>query len=133
MGGRVRISFAYSAIEDLERVLAYYAEEGVPEVGRRLVAEVVGAVGALATHPNTGRVVPEFNLPDLRELIRPPFRIVYRREAGRVRVVRVWRSERLLKRPEGWESRRAGVKSGSSRKAAKTPRLGTEPKQTDRS
>jgi len=104
MGGRVRISFAYSAIEDLERVLAYYAEEGVPEVGRRLVAEVVGQMETLAAHPDMGRVGPEFNLPDLRELIRPPFRIVYRREAGRVRVVRVWRSEWLLKLPEGRKS-----------------------------
>ncbi|MDJ0891444.1 MAG: type II toxin-antitoxin system RelE/ParE family toxin, partial [Gammaproteobacteria bacterium] len=32
----------------------------------------------------------------LRELIRPPFRIVYRRDPKHVRVVRVWRSERPL-------------------------------------
>jgi plasmid stabilization system protein ParE len=99
MAGKVRISFAQSAIEDLEGVLAYYEEKGVAEVGRRLVAEAVDAVEALAAHPDMGRVVPEFSLTDLRELIHPPFRIVYRREAGRVRVVRVWRSERLLKLP----------------------------------
>jgi len=29
----------------------------------------------------------------------PPFRIVYRLEKFRVRVVRIWRSERLLKMP----------------------------------
>jgi hypothetical protein len=29
-------------------------------------------------------------------LIHPPFRIVYRRDTKRVRIVRVWRSERLL-------------------------------------
>ena len=43
-----------------------------------------------------GRVVPEFDQPFLRELIHPPFRIVYRREPKRIRVVRVRRSERLL-------------------------------------
>jgi len=80
MAGKVRISFAQAAIEDLEGVLAYYAEKGVAEVGRRLVAEAVDAVEALAAHPDMGRVVPEFSLTDLRELI-PPFRIVYRREA----------------------------------------------------
>ena len=46
-----------------------------------------------------GRIVPEFDQPFLRELIRPPFRIVYRRDPRRVRVVRVWRSERLLNVP----------------------------------
>ena len=104
MGGKVRISFAHSAIEDLEQVLAYYTAEGVPEVGRRLVADVVAAVETLATHPDMGRVVPEFNTDNLRELIRPPFRIVYRRETSKVRVVRVWRSERLLKLPADRES-----------------------------
>jgi hypothetical protein len=46
-----------------------------------------------------GRVVPEFGLEYLRELIHPPFRIVYRRDIKRVRIVRIWRSERLLKLP----------------------------------
>jgi len=72
MGGKVRISFAHSAIEDLEQVLAYYTAEGVPEVGRRLVTEVVAAVETVATHPDMGRVVPEFNTDNLRESIRPP-------------------------------------------------------------
>jgi len=44
-------------------------------------------------------VVPEFDQPFLRELIHPPFRIVYRRDPKRVRIVRVWRSERLLHLP----------------------------------
>jgi plasmid stabilization system protein ParE len=104
MGGKVQISFAHSAIQDLEGVLAYYTGEGVPEVGRRLVADVVGAVETLAAYPDMGRVVPEFNTDDLRELIRPPFRIIYRREPRRIRVVRVWRSERLLKLTEDRES-----------------------------
>ena len=34
------------------------------------------------------------------EDVRPPFRIVYRRDPQRVRVVRVWRSERLLEVPD---------------------------------
>ena len=47
-----------------------------------------------------GRVVPEFGLSSLRELIRPPFRIVVRREPEAVSIVRVWRSERLPEFPE---------------------------------
>jgi toxin ParE1/3/4 len=44
-------------------------------------------------------VVPEFGIVGLREVIQPPFRIVYRVDSGRVRVARVWRSERLMKEP----------------------------------
>lgn len=48
-----------------------------------------------------GRKVPEFDTPKLRELIHPPFRIVYRydMDAQKISVVRVWRSERMLKLP----------------------------------
>ena len=95
----VTISFAESALRDLEEVQAWYAEEGVPDVGARLVEEVFQRAQALADHPDMGRVVPEFDQPFLRELIHPPFRIVYRRDPQRVRIVRVWRSERLLHLP----------------------------------
>ncbi len=46
-----------------------------------------------------GRVVPEFDQLFLREFIHPPFRIVYRRDTLRVRIVRIWRSELLLHLP----------------------------------
>lgn len=99
MPEKALISFAASAVADLENILAYYREEGAPETGTRLVAEIIAAVERLLDHPLSGRVVPEFDLEHLREVIHPPFRIVYRSDRKRVRVVRVWRSERLLKLP----------------------------------
>lgn len=93
--GRVTVSFAESALRDLEALAEWYREQDVPEVGERIVAEVFERVQALELHPDLGRVVPEFGQGFLRELIHPPLRIVYRREEARVRVVRVWRSERL--------------------------------------
>jgi plasmid stabilization system protein ParE len=74
----------------------------------------------LAHHPDIGRVVPEFEQPVLRDLIQPPFRVVYRREPERVRVVRVWRSERLLRlrSQRGWLDRQRRP-TGFSRCAGK--------------
>ena len=97
---KVAIRFAESALTDLESIRAWYAEQGVPDVGERLIDEIVASIEALADHPEMGRIVPEFDQPFLRELIRPPFRIVYRRDPKHVRVVRVWRSERLLDVPD---------------------------------
>ena len=93
---RVVISFAESALRDLEEIQVWYAGQGVPDIGGRLVAEVFQRVETLVDNPDIGRVVPEFEQAFLRELIHPPFRIVYRRDTNRVRIVRVWRSERLL-------------------------------------
>lgn len=93
------MGFAESALRDLEEVRTWYTEQGVPEVGARLVEEVLQRIQALADYPDMGRMVPEFDQPFLRELIHPPFRIVYRHDPQRVRIVRVWRSERLLHLP----------------------------------
>jgi plasmid stabilization system protein ParE len=97
---KVAIRIAESALADLESIRDWYAEQDVPEVGERLIGEIVASIEALADHPDMGRIVPEFNQPFLRELIRPPFRLVYRRDPKQVRVVRVWRSERLLDIPD---------------------------------
>jgi len=95
----VKVTLAESAVRDLEQIVSYYQEQGVPDVGRRLVAEILARIESLRRHPDSGRIVPEFESANLRELIHVPFRIVYRREPRRVRVVRVWRSERLLRLP----------------------------------
>ena len=94
------VRLAASALDDLADILRYYQGEGVPDVGGQLVAKIFTHIEQLADHPDIGRVVPEFDKPNLRELIHPPFRIVYRRESKYVNIVRVWRSERLLQLAE---------------------------------
>ena len=65
-------------------------------MGIALVAELFLQIERLRNHPDSGRVVPEFGMAVLREIIHPPFRIVYRRGVGRIWVVRIWRSERRM-------------------------------------
>ena len=95
------ISFAASAVIDLEALRTWYIEREAPEVGGRLLHEVIAAVERLADVPESGRVVPEFGIARLREVIHPPFRIVYRVDKDRVRIVRGWRSERILRMRQG--------------------------------
>lgn len=96
----MNISFSKSAIEDLKGIKQYYLEQGVPQIGQDFVASIVEHVETLSSHPDIGRVVPEFNDGSIRELIHSPFRVVYLREIKSIKVIRVWRSERLLKLPE---------------------------------
>ena len=96
---KVAVRLTESALEDLEATRGWYANQGVPHVGDRFVEEIVARIEAPGDHPEMGRIVPEFNQTFLRELIHPPFRIVYRRDPKYVRIVRVWRSERRLELP----------------------------------
>lgn len=100
MTAKPSITFSESAISDLEALLEYYNEQVAPEACKRIVACIVKKTEKLINHPAMGRVVPEFGLERLREIIDPPFRVIYVREKNKVRVVRVWRSERLLKLTE---------------------------------
>lgn len=93
------ISFANSAIEDLQDIKTYYLQEGVPAVGQHSVNAIIERIEALAEHPHLGRVVPEFNDTAIRELLHPPFRIVYLSTPQTLTIIRVWRSERMLKLP----------------------------------
>lgn len=95
----MKISLTESALADLQDIRIYYEEQLVPQVGIRFVAEILDRIEALVDNPRIGRVVPEFNAGDIRELIHKPFRVVYLRESTSIIVVRVWRSERELELP----------------------------------
>lgn len=99
MTRRFSVSMTLSAVGDLEEVRDYYRKKQIPEVAEKLLAGIFAAIEELHYFTDRGRVVPEFGQSNLREVIHPPFRIVYRRDTDRVQVVRVWRSERLLRLP----------------------------------
>ncbi|PKQ19183.1 MAG: addiction module toxin RelE [Actinobacteria bacterium HGW-Actinobacteria-6] len=96
MAALLRIGFAKSAEDDLLDIISWYSSQQAPEVGERLVGAVFERVEQLAMFPDSGKIVPEFETPWLRELEMPPFRIVYRRDEALITIVRVWRSERLM-------------------------------------
>ena len=94
------LTFTESAILDLEEIDYYYHEQQVPDIGKQFMREIISRCEKLPAYPEHGRIVPEFNQPLLRELIHPPFRIVYRLGSTKITIIRIWRSERLLKLPQ---------------------------------
>lgn len=92
----MKLRIAKSAVADLQAIQAYYKEQGVPRIGNDFVAAILQRIEILQPHPDAGRVVPEFNQENIRELIHAPFRLVYLRQAEEIVLIRVWRSERLL-------------------------------------
>lgn len=93
---RVEISFSKSAFSDLEEIKTYCLELDIPTVGADLVISTVEHIETLLECPDIGRVVPEFTENHIRELIHPPYRIVYLRGLASLQIIRIWRSERLL-------------------------------------
>lgn len=92
----MKISLSDSAYKDLENIVLYYTELGVPDIGKKFITGIVEHIESLADNPDIGRKVPEFDMPNIRELIHSPFRVIYLRETDKITAVRIWRSERLL-------------------------------------
>lgn len=96
----MKISISKSAYIDLENIISYYTSQGVPDIGIKFSKAIIEHIHVLSDYPDIGRVVPEFELEHIREIIHAPFRIVYQRDINSIKVIRIWRSERLLKLQE---------------------------------
>ena len=81
------------ALHDVESIRAYIAEDS-PAYAELVVRRILAAVERLQSFPESGRVVPERNAPNLREVILTPYRIVYRVDPKAVEVVTVFRGSR---------------------------------------
>lgn len=80
---------------DLWDVLSYISEFD-PDAASRFGQGLFDAVERLSNFPESGRVVPEFRDPMMREIIHKPCRIVYRlnKHESLVEIARVWHSAR---------------------------------------
>jgi toxin ParE1/3/4 len=89
------VIIAPRAIKDLEDIVLYVSPDR-PEAAKRLALALVERTKVLARFPNSGRQVPEFDHPAIRELILRPYRIVYRVDEQRqvVGVARFWHGAR---------------------------------------
>ncbi|WP_219702669.1 type II toxin-antitoxin system RelE/ParE family toxin [Marinomonas lutimaris] len=92
----MEVRIAKSALADLQTIKQYYLEQDVPQVGIEYVSSIIERFEIVKAHPYSGRIVPEFNQSTIRELVYPPFRIVYQYQDEFITLIRVWRSERLL-------------------------------------
>lgn len=50
----------------------------------------------IATFPHSGRIVPDYGAPDIREVVEPPYRILYRIRQDRIDILAVMHSAQNL-------------------------------------
>ena len=81
------------ALQDLELIREHVSHDD-PNAAAMLAQRLLKSVERLRQHPLSGRVVPEFSSRSYREVIVPPYRIVYIVEDIRVIILRVWHGRR---------------------------------------
>jgi addiction module RelE/StbE family toxin len=90
-----RLIWSPRSIADLEAIRDHIASDSDLYAGL-MVARLVAAPARLLDFPESGRMVPEFGRPDLRELVVRPYRLVYRVREEVIEVVTVFHAARLL-------------------------------------
>jgi toxin ParE1/3/4 len=90
-----KIVFTKPTIEDLEDLVSFISRDD-PNAGEKFGFALIEKAQNLSEHPFLGRMVPEFKIENLREIIHRPYRIIYRvrEDQKMIEVLSVWHAAR---------------------------------------
>jgi plasmid stabilization system protein ParE len=95
----VPITWTTEAQDDLEATLRYLARDS-PRAADLLRERVDQAIDRIAAFPLAGRVVPEWDQPNVHEVFVGPYRLVYRVSESEIEVLLFIHGARLMGDPD---------------------------------
>ena len=91
----MRVHWTHTAIEHLLAIYEHIAQDA-PLYARRMVDRLTQRSEQIAAFPQSGRMVPEYAAPDIREVIERPYRIIYRIKTDQIDILAVVHGAHLL-------------------------------------
>lgn len=88
----VRIVWSKNAINDLNNLANYFANDS-PYYSKIIVKKIYKTISRLEQFPKSGRVIPEFDNENYREIIVTPYRIFYLFENNGVKILTIVHSK----------------------------------------
>jgi len=82
----------------LHQIHQYIAEDS-PNGADQTIKRIVDRSTQISQLPKSGREVPEYQQPDIREILERPYRIIYRILPERIDVLTVMHYRQLLGKP----------------------------------
>jgi len=83
------------ALDDLKNIFDYIANDS-EHYASVFVNGIIDYAEKLGDFPKIGRIVPEYNKKDIREIIYETYRIIYRLEKDRITILAVIHGKREL-------------------------------------
>lgn len=91
-----QVIWANDAIDDLQRFREYF-EPASPRFVEKLMDQLISRTRMLADFPQSGRMVPEFEDAQLRQVWSGNYRIIYRlKEIDKVEITRIFHGAQLM-------------------------------------
>ncbi|MEM1041784.1 MAG: type II toxin-antitoxin system RelE/ParE family toxin [Bacteroidota bacterium] len=91
----MRVHWTNKALDQLLGIREQIAERS-PRAANRLVERLATRAEQLDLFPRSGRVVPEYEQENVREVIERPYRVIYRVKPEQVDILSVIHSRRSL-------------------------------------
>lgn len=98
---RRKLTWLPAAYADLEGIWSYIARDSAVYASG-MIKRIVDAPKSLPRFPQLGRVVPEWESPQIRELIVGNYRLIYKIEVERIIVLAVIHGARLMPEEVRW-------------------------------
>ncbi|MFZ1290214.1 MAG: type II toxin-antitoxin system RelE/ParE family toxin [Melioribacteraceae bacterium] len=95
----MKIFWSPLAIERLENIYEFIAKDNI-SAAQSLIEIIFNKVESLLENSERGRMVPEINREDIRELFESEYRIIYRIENKSVFILTIRNFKQLLKEKE---------------------------------
>jgi toxin ParE1/3/4 len=90
-----RVTWTEQALENLDAICLFIARDA-PRSAELFAARIFRVTDRLEQFPHSGRVVPEIDRQDIREVIVHGYRIIYRLSPEAVQILTVHHGSRLL-------------------------------------
>ena len=87
------------SLKDIDSIAEFISRDSAHHA-QRVVDEIIRIVETLQTQPKMGRIVPELNLPQIREHFIYSYRIIYEIEDEQLHILAVIHGRRLLENIE---------------------------------
>jgi addiction module RelE/StbE family toxin len=91
----VNVHWTETATEHLVAIYEHIARDS-ERYAQRMIDRITQHSRRIADYPESGRMVPEYEAPDVREVIERPYRIIYRILKDRIDIVAVVHAARDL-------------------------------------
>jgi plasmid stabilization system protein ParE len=84
----MKLLWSAQSVTDLDTIYTYIANDS-PIYAQRIIDRIIERGEQLVKFPRSGRHVPEFNRPDIREIFEGRYRIIYRIKPDALEIVTV--------------------------------------------
>jgi addiction module RelE/StbE family toxin len=90
------INWTKKSIKDLKAINDYISLDST-FYATRFIAKIIKRVDQLIDFPESGRMVPEKNTPEIRELIEGNYRVFYKLKKEKITILRIHNAARKIK------------------------------------